>query len=295
MVSMNRRQMIFAALTGGVAMSFGKALGATGAENLVGMSSPNQPQLKLDDYQEILDYRVQFEREGFYRTSEIPQTMWSFEEVTSQLSLEVETIFNTFCLVNTEINIEVSKDYFVPAQQMLVVEKIDSSLPVFKRDGRNVITGLTANARAWPKILVSTGPGSPYIFTYSGIFRFNDRRMKSHLRTDPGAAMSYSSYLDFEYTTGREAGLAIHGNIYVEPLGKWRASHGCVQVTFEDARKVYKHLTSAQMWSDNLPKFDRRKRIPTFVRNSAGQIFAQPGIKGLLINFQGYKNPGTLT
>lgn len=241
------------------------------------------------DPQEILEARRQFENEGLIQTT-VPQSLWTYETVVKNLSLYLEQQFAAFFLVNTDDNISANKLKFVQAQHMQVIVKKDPSKPLFVRNSAGVIVGYGDNADLWSPIPCSTGPGRPYILTYSGIFRFNHIRSKARLFTDPGAAMSYSMYLDFVYSSGREAGLAIHGNINTEPLGKFRDSQGCVQTSYEDAKKVHLFLMSKEMWSETIPEFNRRERLPNFYMEN-GVPRSRPGIKALMINFNGYSKP----
>lgn len=244
------------------------------------------------DLAEILDARAQFSQGDGLMNAAVPQDLWTFEQVMPMLSPFLETSFDAFVIVNTAIVPRTQEFDWVPAQRMQVVQRKGPG-PVFERTN-GVVSGVDKeNSVSWDLIPVSTGPGRPYILTYSGIFRFNHERSKSHHYTHPDAGMSYSTYLDFEYDTGRESGLAIHGTPNRSTVGKERDSQGCVAVYFEDAKKINEFLMSPSMWSNKIPAFNRRRRQPTLIPGVAGVPATRPGINALFVIFNGYRNPKT--
>lgn len=223
-----------------------------------------------------------------------PMRRMPFKFIASQLTPYLEENFDAFFLVNTAVDeslINIKKQA-VPAQHMKVIVKKQSNLPLFIRDKHNNIIGLTDNAEVWPLIPVTTGPGRPYIYTFSGIFRFNHEKTQRMMlanpnRTQPTADMSYATYIDYVYESGRESGVAVHGDPDESSLGIKRDSWGCVQASYSNAKKIHKFLMSPTMWSDNLPEFNRRSTLPQ-LREFDGQIIKKPGIKALLVTFEGY-------
>lgn len=225
-----------------------------------------------------------------------PMQRLNFENVSAQLTPFLEQSFDAFFFVNTQQDaiLGQSKNKFVQSQHMKVIVKKQMNLPLFIRDNKNVIIGLTDNAEVWPIIPVTTGPGRPYIYTFSGIFRFNYDRSQRMMSIDPSrtkanAEMSYSTYLDYVYSNGRESGVALHGDPDESSLGKKRDSWGCVQMSYGNAKKVHQFLMDPQMWSLNLPEFNRRSTFPQ-LREFDGRIINKPGIRALLITFEGYRN-----
>lgn len=234
-------------------------------------------------------FSVEGKQKGF------PMRQLSFGYVSAQLTPYLEDSFDVFFFVNTEVDkiLGQSKDQFVQAQHMKVIVKKQLNQPLFIRDYKNQIIGLTENAEIWPIIPVTTGPGRPYIYTFSGIFRFNFDRSQRMMqadpsRTKPSAEMSYSTYIDYVYDNGRESGVALHGDPDEQSLGKKQDSWGCVQMSFQNAKKVHQFLMSPEMWSKNLPEFNRRSTFPQ-LREFGGQVITKPGIRALLITFEGYK------
>lgn len=221
---------------------------------------------------------------------------YSFEAVMSRLSPFLESKFDMFFLANTDVR--GSSSDFVPFQHMKVIRKKDSSLPAFQRDANGRITALSDNAEIWGLIPVSSGRGAPVLLTYSGIFRFNHLVSRERIGTNenPELSMSWSTYIDFVYNTGREARVAIHGtpsrNHHL--LGNSRASEGCLRVLPQTAKKVRDLLLSSDMWSASLPEFDREEQLPGQDLMS-GNVPQRAGIKALAIFFNGYKQGTTDT
>lgn len=221
---------------------------------------------------------------------------WPFEKVTSYLSPFLEQSFDIFVFVNTNQGSDANA--FVPSQKMKIVRRTVPNTNLFNRDvgGRiNALNPLTKDALIWKYIGVSTGIGSPHIFTYSGLFRLNTRLSKDRHFTSWDAYMSYSSYIDYVYNTGIEAHVAIHGTPHFSGardnwalLGNHRASEGCCRVHPSEAVQINElFIYDESIWSDSLPKFDRNSPLPSQALMN-GNVTAERGPKVLVVFFQGY-------
>jgi hypothetical protein len=214
---------------------------------------------------------------------------YTFEIVMAHLSPFLESRFEMFFLANTDVRGSTSD--FVRHQHLKVIRKKEASLPAFQRDASGRITGLSENAEVWDLIPISSGRGAPVLLTYSGIFRFNHIVSRERVGTNENteANMSWSTYIDYVYNTGREARVAIHGtptrNHHL--LGVSRASEGCLRVLPKAARKIRDLLLSPQMWASDLPEFDRRAQLPSAVLRD-GNVAERAGIKALALFFNGY-------
>jgi hypothetical protein len=221
-----------------------------------------------------------------------------YETVITHLSPFLESAFDMFFLANSAT--ESTPADFIPHQHMKVIRRVSPG-PLFDRDANGIITGITNNAEIYlgfdkeELFKISSGAGGNHILTYSGIFRFNHAESKKRIGSNESfnAHMSYSMYVDVLYNTGVEARVAIHGtparNYHL--LGNSRASEGCLRVRPENAKQIRTLLLDQQMWSEDLPEFDRRAQLPSQELRD-GKVKYRPGVKALLITFNGYKNPG---
>lgn len=218
---------------------------------------------------------------------------FTFEQLLPFLTPFVESQFDLFIFVNTER--QGSSREFVPYQQVRVIRRSQPGSPLFARDSGNRVTGLSREAEDLGLIPTSTGiPGDGGILTYSGVFRFNEKKSRSRMGTNESihAAMSYSMYIDYVYSSGRESGIALHGTPAANHhlLGRSRASHGCIRVVPGVARQLREMLFHPAMRSETLPDFDRRSQLPSLdaIQGKAG---VRPGVKALFFIFNGYSNP----
>ncbi|MCC6138884.1 MAG: L,D-transpeptidase [Bdellovibrionaceae bacterium] len=216
----------------------------------------------------------------------------TFSDVISSLTPYLESQFDTFIIGNTAT--EGASTDLVPFQHVRVLHKKDKTQPLFLRT-EGVVTGIHFNnvesiAGVPDLVPISSGkPGNNGIRTFSGIFRVSTKRSKSHLSTGKEAPMSYAVYIDARYTGGRESGIAIHGTPTRNHklLGVSRASHGCLRTLPIIAKEIYTHVMSPEMWSEELPKFDKFENFPS-EEVMSGQTGTEPGTRTLFIIFNGH-------
>lgn len=287
---MNRRQLLFAGLSSATLASLfpSKSWGLSLADEMLAVG----PVFTDNDGDPLAEGgRADFAPDLQMRPASMNLKYWTFEQVVPYLSLYLESKFDMFFFVNTDT--KGGSEDFVPFQHIKVVRRTKAGAALFERNERGIVTGLTPEAEIWDEIPISSGKGSPYLLTYSGIFRFNHIESRKRIGTNesPEAHMSYSMYIDYVYNSGREARVAIHGtpsrNHHL--LGKARASEGCMRVLPSTARTIRNLLLSPQMWSEDLPAFVRTSQLPT-PEVMKGQAPLRPGVKALVVIFNGFSN-----
>lgn len=220
---------------------------------------------------------------------------YNAETVLDTLSPYLESQFDTIIIANTATT--GSSADMIPFQHARILVKNSSELSFFKRDTNGKITGIIeeniTTLEGLPQnVPISSGvAGNGGIRTFSGIFRVNVSRSKSHLKTSPGAGMSYAVYVDASYGK-RASGVAIHGTPKKnhKKLGNVRASHGCLRTFPEYATIIYNHIIKNEaMKSQDAPKFKNLDNLPDGSVQSGGNG-TEAGVKALFIIFDGYEN-----
>lgn len=217
------------------------------------------------------------------------------EQVLSTLTPFLESQFDTIIIANTATN--GSSGDMVPFQHARILIKKNSALKIFNRDANGKVVGILEEnltpLEGIPQLLpISSGvAGNGGIRTFSGMFRVNLKRSKSHLNTSPRAGMSYAVYADAHYGT-RESGLAIHGTPQRNhhKLGKVRASHGCLRTFPDFAKVIYQHvIKNESLVSKDIPKFKNLDNLPDDSVQK-GESGTEEGVRALFIMFDGFEN-----
>jgi hypothetical protein len=211
-----------------------------------------------------------------------------FRTVASHLTRYLEKQFDVLFLANSATGGAMSD--LVPFQHMLMVERKTRGVgALFKRGADGHIIGFADTALVTTFPISSGLAGAHGILTYSGIFRIDrEDSLRKHY-TSPNAPMSYSMYIDFQYASGRDAGLAIHGTPprNYPKLGKQRASEGCLRVRVEDAKLLKEKMMAPELFKQDLPRFNIPDRLPNKDVRLGGSG-TRPGISALIITFDGF-------
>lgn len=222
----------------------------------------------------------------------------SFEEVSSVITPEVEDAFDLFIFANVSYQHYGSPNDYIPSQRMRIFRKPNSRTRIFNRDMRNDILaynpvsgsahGISDHKPALPglpgEMEISSGAsqkGSSYVDTFSGVFRMNHRKSKTH-RYQEG--MIHSLYVDIKYPWGKVSGIAVHGTPKANypDLGK-QASHGCIRVRQSVSLPLYEYAMGDHLFDGDLLDFSRSDRLPRGpLRDS------RPGQRVLMVFFYGY-------
>ncbi|MCB0406723.1 MAG: L,D-transpeptidase [Bdellovibrionales bacterium] len=223
----------------------------------------------------------------------------SFEQVAQVITPEVEEAFDLFIFANVSYEKNGSPNDFITSQSMMVFKKPYSNQQIFNRDIQNqiipynpvsasalgasdhhpAIPGLPANIR------ISSGAshfGHKYVDTFSGVFRVNSSKSKTH-RYQKG--MYDALYVDIVYPSGKSSGIAIHGTDKDQygKLGQ-QASHGCIRVHQMHSKILYSYVMSENLFDPELLDFGRTHRLPPGPLRDT-----RPGQRALMIFFYGYR------
>ncbi len=222
----------------------------------------------------------------------------SFENVTKVITPEVEDAFDLFIFANVSYQAYGSPNDEIPSQRMRIYRKPTSSTRIFNRGMRgNILPHNPVSASAFGtsshkpalaglpgEIPISSGAGhlgSSYVDTFSGVFRMNHKKSRTHRHQD---GMIHSLYVDIKYPWGKSSGIAVHGtpkNNY-KYLGQ-QASHGCIRVKQTVSLPLYEYAMGRNLYDSNLLDFSRSQRLPTGpLRNP------RPGQRVLMVFFYGY-------
>lgn len=195
-------------------------------------------------------------------------------ELSKSLSPALESNFDVFLVINTDDNVNTHPEdpdfnMKVPKQHVRVIVKKnrgsqDPRDNVFERDFLGNIVGVNENNvdyhvgeleglntipndistrykhKGVPYLVPSTTGAASAMKTVNGIYLVNMQRSISNRATSPEAPMSFQTYIDTRYRSGRESGIAIHGtpSRFRHLLGVQRGSHGCARVHPTHARII---------------------------------------------------------
>jgi hypothetical protein len=293
---MNRRRFLWTGLGTASFLSLG-TLRALASSQLQDAMMSQAPMITDNDEFPLEEGgRPDMAGESAFRPAAYGLKLLPYETVLAHLSPFLEESFDMFFIANTATESRPSD--LIPHQHMKVVLRRGPG-NVFTRNEHGLVNGTTENAIIFNDFQnsdlfkVSSGKGGRHLLTYSGIFRFNHDESSRRIggNESPKAYMSYSMYIDFLYNNGHEARLAIHGTPAknYNLLGNCRASEGCLRVHYENAKQIRQFLLSPKMFSEQLPKFDRTQQLPSQELRD-GAVPTRPGVKALLITFNGFKN-----
>lgn len=290
-------------------------------EDLTPIMGPTVPKMEQSDVAQFLDV---FSIQSFY----------SFEKVISQLHTSLETETDLIYLVNTSEKENLCQSFSIssiPAQHMVMMKRVHAERPLFIRNGQGVITDFNQENLEFvtmskkdglvdhyetpqivspfqfdltamtPYIPISSGVrGNGGIATFSGVFRLNEVRTNNRrdAKINPKDPMQFPVYINGEYDSGQESGVALHGTPETNwwSLGKRAASHGCIRLhtnfskwnmdyLFERGEKG--ELVGRSELVGDVRLWNRKDLFPSteakFTKASTGKK-----MKVLVVLFQGY-------
>lgn len=222
----------------------------------------------------------------------------SFEEVSKVITPDIEDAFDLFIFANVSYQAYGSPNDIIPSQRMRIYRKPNSRTRIFNRDMRGQIQAYNpvsssaygtsdhkpAIAGLPGEIPISSGAGHKgrsYVDTFSGVFRLNHKKSRSHRHQD---GMIHSLYVDIKYPWGKTSGIAVHGTpkSNYKFLGQ-QASHGCIRVKQSVSLPLYEYAMGRELYTPNLVDFSRSQRLPLGPLKNP-----RPGQRVLMIYFYGY-------
>lgn len=263
------------------------------------------------------------------------RSFFKFEDVIARLHLDVEKETDIIYLVNTSLQKNLCEKlsiFSLPGQHLTIIKKINKDQPMFIRDEQNKVVDYnysniefatlsmnngTVDFLKEPQfknqeqlsdavtayVPVSTGTrGNSSILTFSGIFRINEvktnaKRKSTNTAQDP---MQFSVYINAEYDSGKESGLALHGTPtrFWHLLGQNQASHGCIrlQTNFSSwnqnllfEKNSQGELVGRSEYVDNIHVWNRRDLFPPD-QDKFNSLSTGKKLKALVVMFDGYKS-----